>query len=190
MSKPKYSAESIGQDIESFLRLVAKRAGFQLNFEIADAQNPHPEFENPEVVVRFSGPDVELLLSNRAEVLLALEHLTMEVLGMPPEDHTRLCFDANDFRLLRMEELRMSAGAAADKVRRTGVPFTFNPMTSRERRIIHLAMRDEQGVRSESAGVGGHRQVVIYPEGMSSSTTQAAPSGPAGPQYSTRRRRR
>ncbi len=88
------------------------------------------------------------------------------------------CFDANDYRMLRMEELRLSASAAADKVRRTGVPFSFNPMTSRERRIIHLALRDEAGVRSESSGVGGHRQVVVYPEGMRSAA-QAAPAGPA-----------
>ncbi len=79
MSKPKYSAAEIGSDIETFLRTVVKRAGFKLSFEIADAQNPHPELENPEVVVRFTGPDVEELLSNRAEVLLALEHLTMGV---------------------------------------------------------------------------------------------------------------
>jgi spoIIIJ-associated protein len=189
VSKPKYSTESIGQQIDTFLRNVLTRANFKLSFQVADAQNPHPELENPEVVVRFSGPDVDELLNNRAELLLALEHLTMEVPDMPPEDHTRLCFDANDYRALRMEELRLSAAAAADKVRRTGMPFTFNPMTSRERRIIHLAMRGQSGVRSESAGMGGHRQVVIYPEGMSS-TAQAAPLGPAGPQYSSRRRRR
>jgi spoIIIJ-associated protein len=189
VSKPKYSAAEIGSDIETFLRTVVKRAGFKLSFEIVDAQNPHPELENPEVVVRFTGPDVEELLSNRAEVLLALEHLTMEVLGMPPEDHTRLCFDANDYRALRMEELRLSAAAAAEKVRRTGMAFTFNPMTSRERRIIHLAMRNESGVRSESTGFGGHRQVVIHPEGATAGAS-APPPGPPGPQYSTRRRRR
>jgi spoIIIJ-associated protein len=189
VSDRKYSAAKIAPRIDAFLRAVTKSAGFRLSFEVADAQSPHPEFENPEVVVRFSGPDVELILNNRAELLLALEHLTMEMLGMPPEDHARLCFDANDYRLLRMEELRLSAAAAADKVRHTAVPFTFNPMTSRERRIIHLALRDESGVRSESIGVGSHRQVVVYPEGAPSES-QPGPLGPAGPQYSTRRRRR
>jgi spoIIIJ-associated protein len=168
---------------------VLSLGGFKLSFQIADGQNPHPEIENPEVVVRFTGPDVEELLANRAELLLALEQLTMEVLGMPPEDHSRLCFDANDYRALRMEELRLSAAAAADKVRRTGVAFQFNPMTSRERRVIHLAMRNEPGVRSESAGLGSHRQVVVYPEGASPGAA-APPPAPPGPQYSTRRRRR
>jgi spoIIIJ-associated protein len=189
VNEPKYSAESIGPRIDRILRPLLEHAGFRLHYEATSAHSPHPEFENPEVVVKFSGQDVDLLLNNRAELLLALEQLTMEVLRMSPEDHARVCFDANDYRMLRMEELRLSATAAADKVRRTGVPFSFNPMTSRERRIIHLALRDEAGVRSESSGVGGHRQVVVYPEGMRPGA-QAAPLGPPGPQYSSRPRRR
>ena len=109
-----------------------------------------------------------MLLGNRAELLLALEHLTMEALRMPSEDHSRISFDANDYRLLRIEELRMSAVAAADKVKRTGEPFRFNPMNSRERRVIHLALRNETELRSESLGTGGQRMVVVYPAGMAS----------------------
>jgi spoIIIJ-associated protein len=70
--------------------------------------------------------------------------------------------------LLRIEELRLSAMTAAEKVKRTGQPFRFNPMNSRERRVIHLALRDEKAVRSESAGSGPARQVVVYPAGMAS----------------------
>jgi len=68
----------------------------------------------------------DLLLANRAELLLALEHVTMEMLRMPSET-IRGFFDANDYRLLRIEELRLSAMTAAEKVKRTGVPFRFNP---------------------------------------------------------------
>jgi spoIIIJ-associated protein len=145
-----------------------KQAGFKLDFEMADGDSAHSEFETPDIVVKFTGPDVDLLLANKAEVLLALEHLTQEMLRMPSEHHSRVSFDANDYRLLRIEELRLSAATAAEKVKRTGVPFRFNPMNSRERRVIHLALRDESGVRSESAGVGPQRQVVIYPAGMPS----------------------
>jgi spoIIIJ-associated protein len=87
---------------------------------------------------------------------------------MPSEDHSRVSFDANDYRLLRIEELRLSAAAAADKVKRTGTPFRFNPMNSRERRVIHLALRAETTLRSESLGSGPQRQVVVYPAGMAS----------------------
>lgn len=166
MTERKYTAAMVGGRIGEFLNLVIGRTGLELRFEVVDGENPHPEFEDPEVVVRFSGPDVDLLLANKAELLLALEYLTMERLAMPAEDHERLCFDAHDYRMLRIAELRLSAQTAAEKVRRTHAPFHFNPMTSRERRIIHLALRNEPSVRSESAGLGPNRQVVIYPADM------------------------
>src|SRR6185369_15294187 len=140
----------------------------KVNYEIVDVAPAEDDFETPDVMVKFTGADVDLLLSNRAELLLALEHVTMEMLRMPSEDHSRISFDANDYRLLRIEELRLSAVTAAEKVKRTGVPHRFNPMNSRERRVIHLALRGETAVRSESAGSGPGRQVVVYPAGMAS----------------------
>jgi spoIIIJ-associated protein len=81
-------------------------------------------------------------------------------------------------RLLRVEELRISALAAAEKVKGTGIPFRFNPMNSRERRVIHLALRNDTAVRSESAGMGPGRQVVVYPASMASLPEGPAPSRP------------
>ena len=107
----------------------------------------------------------------------------MEMLRMSAEDHARLQFDANDYRALRIEELRLSALTAAEKVKRSRMPFEFSPMNSRERRIIHLALRGEPDVRSESAGFGSHRQVVIYPADMPSKPagSSAPPSAPRTP---------
>ncbi|MCL5744617.1 MAG: single-stranded DNA-binding protein [Acidobacteria bacterium] len=174
MNERNYSVASIGSKIDAFLRPVLKSAGLELDFEMADANVSESDFETPDMVVRFTGPDVDLLLSNKAELLLALEHVTMEALRVPSEDHSRLSFDANDYRLLRIEELRLSAMAAAERVKRTGVPFRFNPMNSRERRVIHLALRNETELRSESLGFGPNRQVVVYPAGMASLPESAA----------------
>ena len=168
MDQKKYTLASIGTKIESFLETVAQAGGFDLSFEITPGQHAHPDLEDPDLVVKFSGPDVDLLLSNKAEILLAMEHLTMEMLRMPAEDHSLLCFDANDYRILRIEELRLSAMTAAEKVKRTHAPFHFNPMSSRERRIIHLSLRNETAVRSESTGSGPFRQVVVMPSDMTS----------------------
>ncbi len=168
MSEKKYSVTSMGPRIDGFLKPRLRQAGFQLDYEIAEGESVNPDFENPEVVVKFSGADVDLLLANKAELLLALEYITMEALRMPSEDHSRLSFDAQDYRALRIEELRLSAATAAEKVKRTGAPFRFNPMNSRERRVIHLALRNETEVRSESSGHGAFRQVIIYPAGMAS----------------------
>ncbi|HEX5430949.1 MAG TPA: R3H domain-containing nucleic acid-binding protein, partial [Bryobacteraceae bacterium] len=160
MAEKKHTLEESGPRIEDFLDCALDLGGFDLDFEVSEGETLHPDFENPDLVVRFSGPDVDLLLANKAELLLALEQLTMEALRMAPDEHSRLCFDANDHRLLRIQELRMSAQAAAERVKKTGVPFHFSPMNSRERRILHLALRDETAVRSESVGEGPIRQVV------------------------------
>lgn len=168
MPERKYSVSSIGPRIDAFLRATLLTGGFRINFEIGDVETADGDFETPDMVVKFNGPDVNMLLSNRAELLLALEHVTMEMLRMPSEDHSRISFDANDYRLLRLEELRLSATTAAEKVKRTGVPFRFNPMNSRERRVIHMSLRGETAVRSESLGSGPTRQVIVYPAGMAS----------------------
>jgi spoIIIJ-associated protein len=165
---------AIGLRIDGFLDATLQNAGIKLTYEIQDAAPANEDFETPDVMVKFSGPDVDLLLHNRAELLLALEHVTMEMLRMPSEDHSRISFDANDYRLLRIEELRLSAVAAADRVKHTGEHFRFNPMNSRERRVIHIALRNEKAVRSESFGSGTGRQVVVYPAGMAS---MPAPEG-------------
>ncbi len=168
METKKFVVDEIGPRIEQFLDPILQLADLEVKPTISEPETRFPDFENPEVLVSFRGPDVDLLLENRAELLLALEHLTLESLRVAPNEHAMIAFDANDYRMLRIEELRLSATTAAEKVRATGQPFRFGPMTSRERRILHLALRDFKEVRSESLGAGPHRGVVIYPEGMAS----------------------
>ncbi len=178
MSEPKYSVAEVAERIEPFLNKVFDLAGFDLRFETTAGEHAHPDLEDPDVVVRFSGPDVDLLLANRAELLLALEHLTMEVLQVPSEHHSLVCFDANDYRLLRIEELRLSATTAAERVKQSGRPFHFSPMSSRERRIIHLSLRNETEVKSLSTGVGPLRQVVVMPSSMDTVPEPIRPPAP------------
>lgn len=166
MAETKLTLAEDGPRIEDFLDLVLDLSGFDLDFEVSEGETLHPDFENPDLVVRFTGEDVDILLANKAELLLALEQLTMEALRMAPEEHSRICFDANDHRMLRIQELRMSAQAAAERVKKTRVPFHFSPMNSRERRILHLSLRGETEVRSESVGEGPIRQVVVVPADM------------------------
>ena len=189
MDQKKYTVPSIGTRIESFLKTITGEGGFELTFEISEGLHTHPDLEDPDVVVRFSGRDVDLLLANKAEVLLALEHLTMEMLRMPAEHHSLLCFDANDYRILRIEELRLSAMTAAERVKRTHAPFHFNPMSSRERRIIHLSLRNETAVRSESTGSGPFRQVVVMPSDMTTLPEPIRPPRPRPDQDDRRPRR-
>lgn len=166
MEEKKYTVAETGPRIEEFLDITLDNLDLDVEFELLDGAHTHPDLEDPDIVVKFTGPDVELLLANKAELLLALEFLTMEALRFPPDHHSRLCYDANDYRLLRIEELRLSAATAAERVKKSGRPFHFSPMNSRERRILHLCLRNETEIRSESTGSGPFRQVVILPIGM------------------------
>ena len=178
MSDIKYTVTGTGPKIESFLNRILPLAHLDVTFDITDGESAHHTFETPDLVVRFSGQDVDALVANKAEVMLALEHLTMEILGVPSDEHSRLCFDANDHRLLRIEELRISAATIAEKVQKSKVPYQFNPMNSRERRIIHLALRDYKELRSESLGQGQFRHVVILPADAPSLPEPPVPAVP------------
>lgn len=178
MPDTKYTAENHGKQISDFLSTLIRNAGFDLEFTVAPPIHIDPEFEHPDLKIELKGRDSDLLLANKGETLLALEMLTLEVIGVPGDEHSRIAFDCENYRYLRMQELRLTAQAAAERVVQTNKPFTFNPLNSRERRIIHLALRNRPEVRSESASSLHGRYVVIYPAAM---TTPVEPPPPPGP---------
>jgi len=151
-------------ELRRCVETVLRKGRFQLSFEVrAVSPAASKEFENPEIVVDFKGRDQQLLLEHNAELLLALEHIALRWLWLDPQFYGRIRFDAGGYRGMRIEELKLSARVAADRVRETRAPFRFNAMSSRERRILHLVLKEEPGVRSESEGAGEERQVVVYP---------------------------
>ena len=116
-----------------------------------------------EVLADIDGKDKEILLEHGGEVLKAFEHLALRALRLEPAYHEKIHIDCGGYRALRFEELRMTARVAAERVQTFRQPFRLNPMSSRERRIVHLALKDVAGIRTESVGVGEERQVVIHP---------------------------
>ena len=168
-----FNAERVATALEAFLRQLIAAAQFQLNFEIQHTAGRFDrDYESPELVVNFTGQDTGLLLENKGELLKALEQVALEALRLDHDAHEKIIFDCQEYRLLRIEELGLAAQAAADKVKRTGIPYKFSPMSSRERRVIHMALRGSADVRTESEGVGPHRQVVIYPKQAPTSSSR------------------
>ncbi len=87
------------------------------------------------------------------------------MLRLDQREHELVSFDAGNFKALRAQELRMAAETAAEKVLRTGVPYAFPPMNSRERRLLHLAFKTMDGVETASQGEGQDRFLAVYPAG-------------------------
>lgn len=160
----KLNHAAITAELRRCIDTLLQKGRFQLSYEIrATGPAAARELENPEIVVEFKGKDQGLLLEHNAELLLALEHIALRWLWLDPQFYGRIRFDAAGYRGIRIEELKLSARVAAGRVRETHTPFRFNAMSSRERRILHLVLKDEPGVRSESEGTGEDRCLVVYP---------------------------
>src|ERR1700681_1246745 len=162
--------------INEFLQSIVTYGGLRLKYRIT-VDPPIAEqrdWERPEILVDFAGPDSVLLLDRGGELLRSLELLTFEMLRIPSGEHEKISFDCQNQRSIRLQELRMAASVAAEKVRKTGTPYQFAPMSSRERRIVHLALRDETDLRAESDAEASNRCVVLSPADYKSTTSKPA----------------
>jgi spoIIIJ-associated protein len=112
-------------------------------------------------VLDIEGKDAELLQAQTGELLEALQHLINQVFGRSLPGSARLVCDVNGFRATREAELQAMANLAANRVRQTGMAFTFEPMSANERRIIHLTLADSADLSTESIGEGSERKLRI-----------------------------
>ncbi len=154
------------EKVDAFLKTVTGIGGLRLKYRITageGAADPN-KFESREIYVEIAGPDVDMVLERNAELLRSMEHVAAKALRLEPEEHGLISFDARGYKAMRAQELRLAADTAAEQVRLTNQPYTFAPMNSRERRMLHLALRGYENIRSESSGEGMRRYVVVYPK--------------------------
>jgi spoIIIJ-associated protein len=150
--------------LDSLTQKFIASSPFKLAFSIQKATPHAGDPDSPEYIVNFSGPDTDLLLEMNASLLHAIEHVLLKATRLDDEQSRRIAFDCKDWRRTRIGELQMMAEVAAERVRDTGSAFALNPMNARERRIIHLALKDRPGVQTQSEGTGPERKVVILPK--------------------------
>ena len=173
--------QAAAEKIDVFLKTLTNVGGLRIKYRItagAGASDPN-RFEAREILVEIAGPDIHLVLERNAELLLSMEHIAAKLLQLEPEEHDLVSFDARGYKAMRAQELRLVADTAAEQVRATKQPYSFAPMNSRERRMLHLALRSYEDLRSESSGEGMRRYVVVYPKDWQPQTAPAASSGRA-----------
>lgn len=164
---PPFDQARAVDDLKKLLDVAVREMGLEIEYEVVSAAGGESGVKTaeaePEVIVRFHGADEELLLEHNGELLLAMEYVAHRCLKLDPALHDHVRFDCGDFRTTRLEELKLSARVAAQRVRETGQPFRFNPMSPRDRRIVHLELNGAPGVWTRSEGMGDRRQLVVYP---------------------------
>lgn len=112
-------------------------------------------------LLKLSGKDVSLLLSENGELLDSFETILFQAFGRNLDREHRFICDADGFRQTRKSELQAMARYAAQNVRKTGRPFTFGVLNSTERRVIHLTLQTEEDLQTESVGVGRDRRLQV-----------------------------
>jgi spoIIIJ-associated protein len=159
--------QEAAQKIAGFINTLNKLGGLRLKYRITagDGARDPEGLEGRQIYIELGGPDVPLVTQHNGELLRALETIAGQMLRLDQRENDLVSFDAGNFKALRAQELRMQAETAAEKVLRTGTPYAFPPMNSRERRLLHMAFKSLEGVETASSGEGQDRFLAVYPAG-------------------------
>ena len=113
-------------------------------------------------VLKVSGEHMGALIGRRGETMESLSYLASLVVNRMEGPYVKLGLDVGGYRNKREDDLSALARRIADRVIRTGCYYEMEPMNPYERHIIHTAIAEIDGVRSESKGDGPARHVVLY----------------------------
>ena len=119
--------------------------------------------EDGQIQINLTGQDRPFLLSNSASLLNSIEYLINRIYRARKNEGESIIIDSDGYRQHREAELTLLAQMASQKVIALRKPLELQPMTPRERRIVHLALAEIDGVDTKSSGEGDNRSITIFP---------------------------
>jgi len=144
---------SLTTDIAAFVQSVVASMGLALTTTVE---------ESPDGTrINLEGEDGGVLIRRGGEGLQALQHVVATTYRRQLGDDNRIVIDCNGFRRDKDAELKQMALFMAGKARSSGMPQEMGPLNPYERRIVHLAIAEEQDVTSESIGDAFMKTVII-----------------------------
>jgi spoIIIJ-associated protein len=139
-------------------------AKMQIEASVTVYRAPVSNNESSPWVLQIRGRDLGMLIGRRGETLAALQYITRLIASRELQRRANIVIDVEGYKTRREEMLRRLAARMADQAIQLGRTVTLEPMPPYERRIVHLALRDNPEVRTESIGEGEHRKVTIIPQ--------------------------
>jgi spoIIIJ-associated protein len=118
----------------------------------------------PPIILNITGNDLTLLIGRKGETLTALQMMTRLITSHKVGRNVGIVVDVEHYKERREESLRNLALRLAEQVQVKGRTVALEPMPPNERRIIHIALRDHEGVTTLSVGIGDARKVTIIPK--------------------------
>ncbi len=140
-------------DAANVLREILEKMGVEA--EVSLATGPRSEG------VDVQGGELGVLIGRGGENLVALQQIVSAITSKRSGRSVHVAVDIEGYRRRREEQLREMAERVAARVKATGHSVTLEPMLAYERRVVHLVVQEQQGVRTESVGIEPNRRVVI-----------------------------
>ena len=144
--------------ISKLIHLMGLEA--QVSAHYGDTDNDDRRY----IQVDVRGKDLSVLIGRRSETLNAFQYVASLIVGKETQQFVQLSVDVEGYRDRREKQLIQMAKRMADQVTKSGRRQTLEPMSSAERRVIHIALRDHPAVTTESTGDEPYRKVTIIPK--------------------------
>ena len=147
--------------------LGAKAVRFiQTILEAMDVEaDVYSEHSGENLTVEIEGDDVGAVIGRRGDTLNAIQYLTSLMINRKTDEHIYLTVDVGGYRARRKQALIDLAERTANRVVEVGKEYVMEPLPAAERRIVHTALQEWPGIRTESEGAEPHRSVIIIPTG-------------------------
>ncbi len=116
------------------------------------------------IALNIEGDKSGLLIGRKGKTLDALQFIVNRIVNKTLDRRTRVVVDSENYRQRRRDSLTQMALRMGDKAKRIGKPVTTNPLNPGERRIIHLALKEDGSLNTKSKGEGLLKKVVIFPK--------------------------
>jgi spoIIIJ-associated protein len=120
--------------------------------------------DDESVLARLSGPDLGPVIGRRGQTIDAIQYLANAFVWRGADERKEVVIDAAGYRERRRSTLEQTADRAAEDAVRTGKPVELEPMSSVERKIVHVHLQDRAGIVTASEGNDPNRYVVVRPE--------------------------
>ncbi len=112
----------------------------------------------------ISGGDSGVLIGKRGQTLEAIQYLLEKMINKKSTNRVRVLVDVEGYLDKRKSNLQLMASRMAEKAKRTKKPVTIGQMNAHDRRIVHIHLKDESGIRTQSLGEGYYRKLMIFPK--------------------------
>jgi spoIIIJ-associated protein len=133
----------------------------QVTAQFGEADDTHSKAP---VLVDVRGNDLSILIGPRAETLNALQYIASLIVGKELGHSIPMVVDVEGYRKRREQQIRQLARRVADQAIKTGRRQILEPMPANERRLVHIELRDNPDVTTQSVGEEPRRKVTIIPE--------------------------